>query len=123
MKKNHRKKLGNYGEELAQKAYEADGFQLIARQFRCRAGEIDLIMSKSNLLVFVEVRTKSSRQFGTGDQSVTQRKQERIRKVSQYFIHKHTNYDPNTMIRFDVVSIFIDKKQKKAWIKRIPEAF
>lgn len=119
--KENRKRLGDYGENLALQAYLSAGYTLLEKQFRCKLGEIDLIFKKENILFFVEVRTKTSNKYGTAEESITSTKSRRIRRVSEYYIlHKNaTQYQP----QYDIVTIWIDKWNKKAWLKRIPQAF
>ncbi|MDQ0339251.1 putative endonuclease [Caldalkalibacillus uzonensis] len=116
-----RRKLGVYGEQLVEKRYRAAGFELLARNFRCRMGEIDLIFKKGNCLYFVEVRTKSSGAYGTAEESITPRKMATIHKVSQYFLLRYNMGEVN--VQYDVVAVYIDSKKKQAWIKRYPQAF
>jgi putative endonuclease len=120
-----RKKLGEYGEKLALRHYELAGFSLVHRQYRCRMGEIDLIMRKRNVYYFVEVRTKTTPYFGTAEASITPQKRKTIRQVSLHFLQNLPNQqnDHHPAVQFDVVAISIDKQQKMAWIRRIPQAF
>lgn len=119
--RQYKKLLGNYGEALALRAYQAAGYTLLEKQYRCSLGEIDLIFRKDNLLFFVEVRTKTSSAFGTAEESITPQKSKRIRRVSEYYmIHKGmTHLQP----QYDLVTIRIDKGKKKAWLSRIAKAF
>jgi putative endonuclease len=121
MKDDQRKKLGNFGEGLALKEYLANGFELLEKQYRCRFGEIDLILKKGNELHFVEVRTKSGHTHGSAEESITAKKKETIRKVCHHFISSQRIHEMD--IHIDVVAILIDKKEKKAWMNRYPQAF
>jgi putative endonuclease len=125
MNKENRKQLGNYGEKLALEAYEKAGYEVVAQQYRCAMGEIDLIVKKEDVLVFVEVRTKTSQRYGTAEESITDKKKHTIRKVSQFFLQDFTyNQRFNDIgIQFDVIAIYIDKQTKQAWIKRYDQAF
>lgn len=119
--RNNKKRLGNYGEELALRAYQRAGFTLLERQFRCPLGEIDLIFEKDDQLFFVEVRTKTSASFGTAAESITMQKRRRIRRISEYYMLQKNI--AHRQPQYDLVAIYIDKLQKKAWLKRIPQAF
>ncbi|WP_025027675.1 YraN family protein [Caldalkalibacillus mannanilyticus] len=121
MSKEVRKALGNYGEGLALREYISSGYELLEQQYRCKLGEIDLIFQKENCLYFVEVRTKTNDSFGLAEESITQRKQETIRKVAQFYLQSNRFQDVN--LQFDVVAIRISKKEKKAWMKRFAQAF
>ncbi|EGL82203.1 UPF0102 protein yraN [Caldalkalibacillus thermarum TA2.A1] len=116
-----RKWLGSYGEKLVEKRYCAAGFELVERNFRCRTGEIDLIFKKGECLYFVEVRTKSSAAYGTAEESITLRKKATIQKVSQLFLLQRNMTEMH--VQYDVVTVYIDTKQKQAWVRRYPHAF
>ena len=119
-----RKKLGNYGEKLVWRQYEQAGFKLLERQFRCRYGEIDLILQKDNVLYFVEVRTKTGWRYGPAEESITSKKKRTIRKVSQFYLNQyHIESHEEVGIQYDVVCVYIQKQTKQAWIKRYPQAF
>jgi putative endonuclease len=80
------------------------GCQLVARNFRCRGGEIDLIVRQGKVLIFIEVRLRSSRGYASSLESITLQKQRRIIRCAQYFLLCHPQWnDYNT--RFDVVAL------------------
>jgi putative endonuclease len=79
------------------------GMRLIARNYHCRAGEIDLIMQHQNILVFVEVRFRRSNRYGTAAETVNHAKQRRIIHTAEHFLQQHnTAY---SAYRFDVVGV------------------
>lgn len=117
-----RKELGQYGERLALKQYERGGYTLLVQNYRCRLGEIDLILCKDTTIIFVEVRTKTTLAYGAPEETITPRKKRKIRIVSQIFLQQHTHF-LNYNFQYDVVSIFLQLNQKKAWINRITDAF
>lgn len=95
---------GNKAEEAALTFLLARGFTLVARNFRCKAGELDLIVKDPTTLVFVEVRYRRDTSRGTGAETVTRGKMAKLIKAAQYFLLKnpaqgHLDY------RFDVISI------------------
>ncbi|HEX3015424.1 MAG TPA: YraN family protein [Desulfobacteria bacterium] len=98
-----RRKLGRAGEDMALNYLKSVGMQLLERNYRCRLGEIDLVMVDRGQLVFVEVRTKSSKTFGTGLESITSRKRRKLKTLARYYM-MYTGLK-NDNIRFDVVSI------------------
>ena len=101
--------MGKKGEALAAKYLEEKGYQIIDKNFRCRLGEIDLIAVEGDFLVFIEVKLRSSLGFGHPLESITKKKQDKIRQVAQYFLlqnKKHCN------VRIDVISILINKLDK-----------
>ncbi|KTD69456.1 hypothetical protein Lste_2614 [Legionella steelei] len=76
----------------------------MTQNYSCRLGEIDLIMRDQEELVFIEVRSRVSAQFGGGIASVTYAKKQKILKTATYYLLKHKKYD-QFALRFDVVSI------------------
>lgn len=95
-------RTGNAGEKQAAAYLEGKGFEIIARNYRYRHAEIDLIAKKENLLVFVEVKTRRSSRFGEPESFVTSRKIAKIFEGAEQYIYE-TNWHGN--IRFDIVSI------------------
>jgi len=103
---NTSKRIGQMGEEIASRIVIRQGkMKIIERNFRSRIGEIDIIARDRNTLVFIEVKTRAVLNAGFPEDSVTQYKQEKIRKVALYYLMSH-GYNPNYIVfRFDVVSI------------------
>lgn len=98
-----RNTIGKESEQLALKYLEQHGLTLIDQNYHSRRGEIDLIMSEHDCLVFVEVRYRKSARFGSAIESVTQSKQAKIIHTAQHFIQR---YNPvYASYRFDVVAI------------------
>ena len=75
---NYRQRIGAWGELQAEGYLLERGMELIQRNYRTRYGEIDLVMKQGDLLVFVEVKTRSDNRFGPPEQSVTPDKQEHL---------------------------------------------
>ena len=94
--------LGQQGEDLALAHLQQSGLMLVERNFRCRTGEIDLIMLERGTLVFVEVRQRGNAGFGGAAASVTQAKQARLVSAAQQYLQRHSILPP---CRFDVVAI------------------
>ena len=94
---------GRAGEDAALAAYERRGYRLIARNWRCRIGELDLILTRGDTLVFCEVKTRRGAQFGGGYEAVTGRKRAKVRAVAEAFLQA-THARPRA-IRFDVASV------------------
>ncbi|MCB1692923.1 MAG: YraN family protein [Pseudomonadales bacterium] len=95
---------GSLAEDQALGFLEARGMKLITRNFRCKMGEIDLIMQHENTIVFVEVRLRQSAGYHTGAESITSRKISRLARTAEYYL---LGYGPEAdhECRFDVVSI------------------
>ncbi len=86
--------------------------KLIDRNYRCRLGELDLIMQHAETVVIVEVRYRQSERFGGALESITPRKQSRIIAATQYYLSQH---NINPVIRFDVIAI--NARHDINWIK------
>lgn len=95
--------MGRDGEAAAAEWYEANGFEVLARNWRCRDGELDLILAGSGTVVFCEVKTRSSNAFGTPASAVTFDKQRRIRHLAMRWLDS-ADQRP-TRIRFDVAAV------------------
>lgn len=115
-----RKKLGRDSEALAARYLEEKGFQILERNFRCSLGEIDLIAQEGKYLVFVEVKSRRSLQYGAPSLAVNWHKQRKIVQLAQTYLKVKKLI--KTSCRFDVVSVFAPK-DSLAQIKHIPNAF
>ena len=82
-------KDGNAAEDAAADFLQQKGLKLIARNFRCPYGEIDLIMQDGKTLVFVEVRLRSSSDFGGAAMSITQSKQQKLKRSAERYMQLH----------------------------------
>ena len=95
-------KTGNQGENLAADFLQKKGFEVAMRNYRYKHSEIDLIVKHGNLLVFVEVKTRSSSSFGEPEAFVDARKATKIFEGAEQYIHE-VNWNGN--IRFDIISV------------------
>ena len=111
--------LGRRGEDLAACRYEDDGYSVVSRNFRCGAGEIDLVVQRDRTLVFCEVKTRATDFFGDPSEAVTRSKQARLRKLAAIWLTE--NPAPGIEVRFDVVSIVIDRSGTR--LTRYEDAF
>jgi putative endonuclease len=80
-----RKKTGWQGEEIAAAYLIENGYEIIARNWRCALGELDVIVHKDDVLVFVEVRTRRGQRFGSAEESITPAKQTRLIELAQTY--------------------------------------
>jgi putative endonuclease len=94
---------GRLGEDAALDAYLHRGLALVARNWRCRIGELDLVVARGDLLVFCEVKTRRGSGFGGGYEAVTGRKRAKVRAVAEAFLR--TSGARPSAIRFDVASV------------------
>lgn len=100
----YNKSLGNFGEDVAEKFLDKNGYKIIERNFNCRFGEIDIIAMDNNCLVFVEVKTRSGNRYGAPHYAINYYKKRHLKlSASLYISLKRLN---NYCARFDVVEIF-----------------
>ncbi len=98
-----KRNLGIKGENLAVRHLIDKGFKIIKRNFKCRMGEIDIIARDGDYLVFVEVRTRSRREYGLAQESVNRAKINKLRKLAGFYLARHPQ--ERLFIRFDVVAV------------------
>ncbi|MBV1876858.1 MAG: YraN family protein [Pseudomonadales bacterium] len=98
------KQTGTAAENLALKFLQTNGLVLVQRNFACKLGEIDLIMKDPKHLIFIEVRLRNNRKYGSGAETVNFRKQKKIIHTAQYYLVKYPIQN-NLGCRFDVISI------------------
>ncbi len=118
---DHRRRLGQKGEQAACSYLLSRGYRLIDRNWRCRLGEIDVVAGLDEQLVIVEVRTRSSDRFGSAAESIDARKQRKLRQLALLYM-KEKHYPQDTRLRFDVIAVrtLADGGFE---IEHIPEAF
>ncbi len=98
-----RRELGRWGEDAALRYLNDQGYQLLARNWRTREGEIDLVMEQDLVIVFVEVKTRNTDLFGSPEDGITVGKQKRLRKTCLAFLQANGYEDRDW--RIDVVAI------------------
>jgi putative endonuclease len=98
-----RQVLGQQGERLAASWYRQHGYRIVARNWRCRNGELDLVLSTGDTLVFCEVKARSSRRFGHPVEAVTALKQSKIRRLALQFMS--STRTRRRRLRFDVATV------------------
>lgn len=99
-----RRSLGQAGEQAAALWYEARGYEVVARNWRCRDGEIDLVVRRGRQFVFCEVKARTTAAFGAPVEAVGRPKQVRLRRLAARWISEAAPVRP-TGVRFDVVSV------------------
>lgn len=115
------KSIGNNSEKIAQIFLSENGYQILDCNFRNRSGEIDIICSKSNLIIIVEVKSRFSSKYGEAKESVNYLKQKSIINVTKfYLLYKHIY---NVNIRFDVIEVYLNYKNNSYTINHIKDAF
>ncbi len=117
----YRTRLGNRGEKLAAEHLKRLGFLILDTNFRCRAGEIDIVARQGDTLVFVEVRTRRGSAFGTPQESLTPAKGRKIITTAQTYLQTHEDLPLDW--RIDVVAVEMDKGGKLLRLELIENAF
>ncbi|MHB1421101.1 MAG: YraN family protein [Bacillota bacterium] len=101
-----RKQKGRVGEEAAAAFLVTKGYRVLHRNFRCRLGELDIVARHQEYLVFIEVRTRSTSDFGAPQESVDYHKQARLRQLAQFYLSRYGLKEENC--RFDVVGVILN---------------
>ena len=98
-----KQQLGLQGEAEAARFLKKNGFKILVPRYRCRFGEIDLVAREGDVLVFVEVKTRASADFGDPSQAVTPEKQKHMSRVALDYLRRLKN--PKIPVRFDIVEV------------------
>ena len=106
--------LGRWGEDLVARTYEADGYEVLDRNWRIKGGELDLVLGRRDEIVFCEVKTRSSASFGSALEAVGPRKQQLVRRTAMSWLNAKGR---RGRLRFDVASVVAGQ------VKVIPGAF
>jgi putative endonuclease len=104
---DERLRRGRAGEDAAQHVYQRRGYVVVARNWRCGLGELDLVLLRRGLLVFCEVKARSGPAFGGGYEAVSWSKRRRIRSLAEAFIQQHGFAHGD--VRFDVASVWLSR--------------
>ncbi len=115
-----RRETGILGEKLARDFLKKRGYRIIETNYHCPHGEIDIVARKKDTLVFIEVRTKKSLEFGSPEESITPIKKERIRTTALHYLQTHDNVP--LMWRIDMVAIELDQEGKSSRIDILENA-
>ncbi len=106
------KQIGNQGEQTAAHHLERLGWQILARNFRCRFGEIDIIAEEATpsgkILAFVEVKTRRGKSHGTPQEAVNPRKQAKLYQIAQAYFAERNRGGEEPACRFDIVEVFLE---------------
>jgi len=113
--------IGRSGEDLAVHYLRKKNFRILRRNYRSKLGEIDIIAKHGRVLVFCEVKTRLNQAFGQPFESITPRKQGRIRKIAEMYMAVAVDVKEFDSVRFDVVSILAEGSSFK--ITHIENAF
>lgn len=102
--------LGRRAEDLALEYLQSIGYRLQARNYRFRGGELDLVMCDGPILVFVEVRSRTSQQHGTPLETIDFKKRRQIEKTAGLFLARE-KINPDTPCRFDAIAVAFDNAE------------
>lgn len=117
MSKTAKQRTGQTAEDLACDYLQQQGLQLLERNYRCRQGEIDLIMRHDSYLVFIEVRYRRNTNICSGAESVDRRKQQKLIITATHYLQRHSQL-AQLPSRFDVISMSRDKNAPAVdWIQ------
>ncbi len=115
-----RRDTGILGEKLARDFLKKRGYRIKETNYRCPEGEIDIVAKHKDFLVFIEVRTKTSLEFGSPEESITPAKKEKMRATAFHYRRTHNNLPP--LWRIDVVAVELNRKGKLSRIELIENA-
>jgi putative endonuclease len=115
-----RQSLGRRGESLAAQVLQERGYIIVERNWRCQAGEVDLVTKQQDVWIFVEVRTRRSMAFGTPEESITPRKRARLIDVAATYLAEHGLTDVDW--RIDVVAIEMGRDGCARRVTVVPNA-
>jgi putative endonuclease len=110
--------LGSEAENIAAIHLQQQGLILLTSNYRCKFGEVDLIMRDSKTLVFVEVRLRSNSRFGGAGASITTAKQRKLTRTAEHYLQQHGN----SACRFDAVLMDKANLQNIEWIRNAFDA-
>jgi putative endonuclease len=119
--KSFNKDIGCFGEDLSINYLIDNGYYILEKNYRNKIGEIDIICKKNNLLIFVEVKSRYTNDYGFPIESVTYYKRRKIIKVSMLYVilNKYNNFN----IRYDVIEVFFNKNNEFFNINHTTDAF
>lgn len=112
--------LGDRGEMAACGFLKEKGYEILEKNYKCKLGEIDVIARRRGRLTFIEVKTRTSAQFGTPQEAVGLKKQEKIFKLAQWYMKEKKLRE--TPVAFDVVAV-LWKEGQAPQIRLIADAF
>jgi putative endonuclease len=114
-----RKKLGQWGEDLAAQHLEEKGYEVLERNWRTARGEIDLVVGGGQELIFVEVKTRRGRKMGSPEEGITRRKAAKLLTLAQQYVAEK---DLEVDWRIDLVAVELDRNGKLLRCEHIPNA-
>lgn len=104
-----KKQCGNYGEELAARFLKSRGYEIAARNYRSRYGELDIVAENEKYIAFVEVKTRSMSSYGLPREAVDIHKQRKIIKTAYAYL---AQFNSDKQPRFDVIEVYLKSREK-----------
>ncbi len=114
------KSTGDLGKSLAREYLENKGYRILDTNYRCPQGEVDIVARQDDFLVFVEVRTRTSLNYGSPEESVTPAKKDRLIATALHYRQGHYNMPASW--RIDFVGVMLNPKDGPPRIEHIPNA-
>lgn len=119
--RTERRKTGDIGEEAAANYLVKKGYSIIARNFKCKTGELDIVaMNSEGILAFVEVKSRKSTDYGLPCQAVSEKKRQRLIRTAQFFLLKNPQlrrFQP----RMDIIELL--RVDGQVYIRHLPNSF
>ena len=104
----YNKTIGNYGENLSLKHFIKNNYKILDTNFRTSYGEIDIVATINNIIVFLEIKSRYTDSFGKAIESITYYKQKQIIKLSKYYIHRYNLYNYN--VWYDIIEVYFNNR-------------
>lgn len=117
----YNKTIGNYGENLSLKHLIKNNYKILDTNFRTSYGEIDIVATINNIIVFLEIKSRYTDSFGKAIESITYYKQKQIIKLSKYYIHRYNLYNYN--VRYDIIEVYFNNRNNLYKLNHIIDAF
>ena len=115
----NRKELGAWGESVAADYLQTHGYEIVARNWRCQQGEIDLVARVGDEYAFVEVKTRRGRGAGLPEEALTPHKSRQLLRLGELYTAEH---DLDVGWRVDLIAVEVDKDDKLLRCEHIPDA-
>ena len=116
----HKKTVGESGEDIAARYLSGRGYRIVEKNWSIREGEIDIIATKDEMLIFIEVKSRRFTGYGTGEEAITPLKKKRLINIAKAYL-EYTGR--NCACRFDVISVLFNERGRLKEINHIEEAF
>ena len=108
---NHKKTVGQLGEEIASNALEKEGYRILEKNFSCKQGELDIIAEDKGVICFVEVKARTSEDYGLPEEAVTYWKKRKLLIVAHVYVEKKKIKERD--MRFDIVSVNLNTHETR----------